>query len=76
MLRHARICQKLPPADFLRISVPARELARDSEHSMLGIGSTLPQQRLGQTALSSAPQQYQYPMWCFFCGALAESTLL
>ncbi|KAL9128381.1 MAG: hypothetical protein Q9217_002935 [Psora testacea] len=61
---------------FVRESLARKDLSGISIHPFLGIDATLPQHR--QTILKSRPepQQNQYPVWYFFYGTLADSSIL
>ena len=63
---------------FVRISKAQKDLAATSIHPTLGIESTLPQHRLSfsHKTLSPTPLQDEYPVWYFFYGTLADSSIL
>ena len=63
---------------FIRISEAKKDLAATSIHPTLGIESTLPQHRLSylHKPLSPPPLQDEYPVWYFFYGTLANSSVL
>ena len=62
---------------FIRLSKAKKDLAATSIHPTLGIESTLPQHRPSflQT-FSPKPLQDQFPVWYFFYGTLADSSVL
>ena len=63
---------------FIRISKAKKYLAATSIHPTLGIDSTLPQHRLSfsHNTVSPTPLQDEYPVWYFFYGTLADSSVL
>ena len=61
---------------FVRESLARKDLSGISIYPFLGIDATLPQHRLTTSKCTSEPQQNQYPVWYFFYGTLANSSIL
>ena len=61
---------------FVLESLARKDLSRVSIHPFLGIDATLPQYRLKTFKSTPEPQQDQYPVWYFFYGTLANSSIL
>lgn len=54
---------------FMTFSIAPKQLSTASAYPTLGLDSTLPQHRSGE---ATQPSQYQFPVWYFFYGTLAE----
>jgi hypothetical protein len=62
---------------FVRIPRPAeKNLSSESQYPALGIDTTLPHHRPGSCDGPFFPAQDEYPLWYFFYGTLADSTVL
>ncbi|KAJ3537320.1 hypothetical protein NM208_g6360 [Fusarium decemcellulare] len=61
---------------FIRDSRAKKDLSVDSIYPTLGTDSTIPQYRLRSDTDIPRPAQNEYPVWCFFYGTLAESSVL
>ena len=63
---------------FIRVSKAKKDLAATSIHPTLGKDSTLPQHRLSfsEKTPSPTPLQDEFPVWYFFYGTLADSSIL
>lgn len=63
---------------FVRVSKAKKDLAATSIHPTLGIESTLPQHRLSPSrkSIPPTPLQDEFPVWYFFYGTLADSSVL
>ncbi|KAF4994319.1 hypothetical protein FDECE_13151 [Fusarium decemcellulare] len=61
---------------FIRDSRAKKDLSVDSVYPTLGIDSTMPQYRVRSDTDVPRPVQNEYPVWYFFYGTLAESSVL
>ncbi|KAE9377229.1 hypothetical protein N431DRAFT_542612 [Stipitochalara longipes BDJ] len=61
---------------FIRIDEAEKRLSRVSKYPTLGIDTTLPQFRPNNCEGPFLPAQDEYPVWYFFYGTLADSTVL
>lgn len=57
-------------------SLAAKDLSAHSMAPMLGVDTTLPQNRLQTDDMTPRPSSSEYPVWYFFYGTLADTATL
>ncbi|PMD48245.1 hypothetical protein L207DRAFT_626998 [Hyaloscypha variabilis F] len=75
-IRQALLQQLPSEPTIVRIDEEEKYLSSESRYPTLGLDTTLPQFRPNNCEGPFLPAQDEYPVWCFFYGTLADSTVL